>query len=69
MALVSPSSINTGLFEIVHRLNPAAAEGEGLGLTIVQKVLERQQGEVRVESAPDAMAALFLFLYPTNEVY
>jgi PAS domain S-box-containing protein len=38
------------IFEIFHRLNPTATKGEGLGLSIVKRILDKHGGTIRTES-------------------
>lgn len=38
------------IFEIFHRLTPDVTDGDGLGLTIVKRILDRHKGKIWVES-------------------
>lgn len=50
------------IFELFYRLNPSKTEGEGLGLTIVKQILNRLNGEIRVESEPGEGSRFYVSL-------
>ncbi len=50
------------IFEIFHRLNPEEIPGEGIGLTIIKKIVERHQGKIRVKSNPGKGSKFYITL-------
>lgn len=51
------------IFEIFHRLEPnGEISGEGLGLTIVKRIIERMNGKIWVESEKDIGTKFFIEL-------
>lgn len=50
------------IWNLFCRLNPAATAGEGLGLNLVRRIVERHNGRVWVESAPGAGSKFFVAL-------
>jgi len=55
------------IFEIFHQLDPTQNKGEGLGLTIVRKILSRLEGSIRVESTID-LGSRFYVSVPKRKV-
>jgi PAS domain S-box-containing protein len=50
------------IFEIFRRLNPKENPGEGLGLAIVRRIIDRHQGTVWLESVPGEGSKFYVSL-------
>ena len=48
---ISPEDLSR-IFQVFHRLPPKQEKGEGVGLAIVQRIIDRHQGKIEVESLP-----------------
>jgi signal transduction histidine kinase len=60
-----PESGKARLFQVFQRLHPQAAPGEGMGLAIVHRIVERHQGKVWADSRQD-QGTTFHFSLPSN---
>lgn len=60
-----PAHAMPKLFQVFQRFHPAVAPGEGVGLTIVRRAVERQGGKVWCESAEGAGSTFFVELPAT----
>jgi len=50
------------VFEIFQQLEPGAVSGEGLGLTIVRRILDRHSGKIWLESEPGKGSKFYIAL-------
>lgn len=56
------------IYQIFHRLNPRQGTGDGLGLTIVRRVVDRHSGKIWVESAPNEGSKFYVALPKLNSM-
>ncbi len=50
------------IYDLFYRINPKNSNGEGLGLTIVKKILQRHNGNIWLESQKDRGSKFFVSL-------
>ncbi len=50
------------IFQVFHRLDPKRENGEGLGLAIVRRILDRHQGKIEVDSEPGVGTTFHVYL-------
>jgi len=55
------------IFQMFHRLNPSSEGGQGLGLTIVRRIVERHKGRLTIQSHIDRGTTFTVFLPVSSE--
>jgi light-regulated signal transduction histidine kinase (bacteriophytochrome) len=55
------------LFQVFQRLHPQVARGEGMGLAIAHRIVERHEGRIWAESR-DQQGSTFHFMLPIHNI-
>ena len=61
-----PDAGKARLFQVFQRLHPNQAQGEGMGLAIVHRIVERHGGRIWAESQ-QGLGATFHIILPRNQ--
>ena len=56
------------IWEIFQRLNPGDSEGDGLGLTLVRRIIDRLGGSIWVESEPGLGSRFYVVFLKQHDV-
>ena len=62
-----PSGSLTKVWELFHRLNPSGPQGEGLGLNLVRRILDRHDGRAWVDSTSGEGSRFYVSLPDPHE--
>ncbi len=50
------------VFQLFHRMHPSKTTGEGVGLTLIKKIIDRHGGQIRLESEPGEGSRFYVTL-------
>ncbi|MDR4494701.1 MAG: ATP-binding protein [Nitrospirales bacterium] len=57
-----PRQHHKQVFQVFHRVDPKREKGDGLGLAIIQRILERHKAKIQLQSAPGEGSTFSIYL-------